>query len=133
MGIFIVCPLFILVSKLTEVKLVLLLCLFYLHRKGPIRLRGKGRGRSSSRRRLLGGDWEDCVLEARGRGRKDAGRRWQKLVDALYTVDWLFMEALLSTEDKLHDGNTKTRALADRDSSIGSILQANASLNYRRV
>jgi len=58
----------------------------------------------------------------RGRGRKDASRRWQKLADALYVVDSLFMEALLSTEDKLHDGNTKARALADRDSSIEGIL-----------
>jgi hypothetical protein len=66
----------------------------------------------------------------------DVGRRWQTLADglyALYAVDWLFIEALLSTEDKLHDENTKARALADRDSIIGGILQANASLNYRRI
>jgi hypothetical protein len=57
----------------------------------------------------------------------DAGRSWQKLADALYAVDQLFMEALLSTEDKLHDGNTKARALADGNSSFEGILQINVS------
>jgi len=40
----------------------------------------------------------------------------------LYAVDSLFMEALLSTEDKLHNGNTKACALDDRDSSVEGIL-----------
>jgi hypothetical protein len=42
------------------------------------------------------------------------------------------MEALLSTEDKLHDGNTEAGALVDRDNSVEGILQANASI-YGRV
>ena len=39
-----------------------------------------------------------------GGEREGKERCWQTLADALYAVDWLFMEALLSTEDKLHDG-----------------------------
>jgi hypothetical protein len=92
--------------------------------KVPFVFRRKGRGRSSSRRRLFGGDWEDRVLEARGRGRKDASRH--TLCGRLA----IHGSAASNREDKSHDGNTEAHALADRD-SIEGILQVNASVNYR--